>query len=266
MAERHRPADHPALHTPHRLRHRSRGVEALHADDARPGRRSCPTCARSTWAAASRWGGCPRSRRSTWPTWARTCATSSWPSSRGTAGASRLEIEPGTYLVANAGAVVATCIDVVDTGREGYLFAKLDTGMTEVTRPSLYGAQHPIDVLAERAGGGRGRLRRPVLRVGRHPHAGAGRPRGARPRGGCRAPRSATWWSSSGAGAYCAAMSTINYNSYPQRPRGDAGAGRHAAPAPAPPGAGRRLGRRGLTRVTPRLFDGSPKASSRSSA
>ncbi|HUG37659.1 MAG TPA: hypothetical protein VML54_11950, partial [Candidatus Limnocylindrales bacterium] len=59
-----------------------------------------------------------------------------------------LEIEPGTYLVAQAGAVVATCVDVVDTGRDGYLFAKLDTGMTEVTRPSLYGAQHPIDVLA----------------------------------------------------------------------------------------------------------------------
>src|SRR5207247_5051572 len=60
-----------------------------------------------------------------------------------------LEIEPGTYLVANAGSVVATCVDVVDTGRDGYLFAKLDTGMPEVTRPSLYGAQHPIDVVAE---------------------------------------------------------------------------------------------------------------------
>src|SRR5262245_719085 len=58
-----------------------------------------------------------------------------------------LEIEPGTYLVARAGAVVATCVDVVDTGKDGYRFAKLDTGMTEITRPSLYGAQHPIDVL-----------------------------------------------------------------------------------------------------------------------
>src|SRR5204863_457749 len=28
-----------------------------------------------------------------------------------------LEIEPGTYLVATAGSVVATCVDVVDTGR-----------------------------------------------------------------------------------------------------------------------------------------------------
>src|SRR5207247_1730084 len=58
-------------------------------------------------------------------------------------------IEPGTYLVANAGVVVATCVDVVDTGQDGYLFAKLDAGMTEVTRASLYGAQHPIAVLAE---------------------------------------------------------------------------------------------------------------------
>ncbi|HET7343945.1 MAG TPA: diaminopimelate decarboxylase, partial [Methylomirabilota bacterium] len=34
------------------------------------------------------------------------------------------EIEPGTYLVANAGSIVASCVDVVDTGRDGYRFAK----------------------------------------------------------------------------------------------------------------------------------------------
>ena len=71
-----------------------------------------------------------------------------------------LEIEPGTFLVANAGYIVSTCVDVVDTGAAGYLFAKLDTGMTEVTRPSLYGAQHPITVLAsgrEEAGRASGR-------------------------------------------------------------------------------------------------------------
>ena len=48
--------------------------------------------------------------------------------------------------------------DVHRRGRhraEGYRFAKLDTGMTEVTRPSLYGAQHPINVLvARRSPGG----------------------------------------------------------------------------------------------------------------
>jgi hypothetical protein len=62
------------------------------------------------------------------------------------------EIEPGTYLLALAGAVVASCIDVVDTGKDGYRFAELDTGMTEVARPSLYGAQHPIDILTPAPG------------------------------------------------------------------------------------------------------------------
>ena len=71
-----------------------------------------------------------------------------------------LEIEPGTFLVANAGVIVASCVDVVDTGAEGYVFAKLDAGMPEITRPSLYGAQHPIDVLA------RGREQAAVVFVG----------------------------------------------------------------------------------------------------
>src|SRR5713101_5814212 len=46
-----------------------------------------------------------------------------------------LEIEPGTFLVANAGTIVASCIDVVGTGAEGYLFGKLDAGMPELPRP-----------------------------------------------------------------------------------------------------------------------------------
>jgi diaminopimelate decarboxylase len=129
----------------------------------------------------------------------------------------RLEIEPGTYLVAAAGAVVATCVDVVDTGREGYLFAKLDTGMTEVTRPSLYGAQHPIDVLAS------GREPAEVVFVGPCCESGdiltpaPGDPEALAPRWVGR-PRIGDLVVVGGAGAYCAAMSTINYNSYPQAP------------------------------------------------
>jgi len=128
-----------------------------------------------------------------------------------------LEIEPGTYLVAQAGAVVATCIDVVDTGRDGYLFAKLDTGMTEVTRPSLYGAQHPIDVMAT------GREAAEVVFVGPCCESGdiltpaPGDPEGLGPRWVSR-PRVGDLVIVGGAGAYCAAMSTINYNSYPQAP------------------------------------------------
>ena len=139
----------------------------------------------------------------------------------GTGRALHLEIEPGTYLVARAGAVVASCIDVVDTGREGYRFAKLDTGMTEVTRPSLYGAQHPIDVLPP--DGDRGRERAAVVFVGPCCESGdiltpaPGDPEALAPRW-VPMPRIGDLVVVGGAGAYCAAMSTINYNSYPQAP------------------------------------------------
>lgn len=128
-----------------------------------------------------------------------------------------VEIEPGTYLVANAGLVVATCVDVVDTGKKGFLFAKLDTGMTEVTRPSLYGAQHPIDVLVQ------GREAAAVVFVGPCCESGdiltpaPGDPEALGPRWVPR-PQIGDLVVVSGAGAYCAAMSTVNYNSYPRAP------------------------------------------------
>lgn len=59
----------------------------------------------------------------------------------------KLEIEPGTFLVANAGSLVATIHDIADTGKDGHTFLKVDTGMTEIMRPSLYGAQHPLVVV-----------------------------------------------------------------------------------------------------------------------
>lgn len=61
----------------------------------------------------------------------------------------KLEIEPGTFLVANAGSLVTTIHDISDTGEGGHTFLKIDGGMTEVMRPSLYGAQHPIVVVNE---------------------------------------------------------------------------------------------------------------------
>jgi diaminopimelate decarboxylase len=128
-----------------------------------------------------------------------------------------LEIEPGTFLVANAGAIVASCVDVVDTGAEGYLFAKLDAGMPEITRPSLYGAQHPIDVLA------RGRAQAATIFVGPCCESGdiltpaPGDPEALAPRWVPR-PQIGDLVVIGGAGAYCAGMATINYNSYPQAP------------------------------------------------
>jgi len=128
-----------------------------------------------------------------------------------------LEIEPGTFLVANAGVIVASCVDVVDTGADGYAFAKLDAGMPEITRPSLYGAQHPIDVLA------RGREQAAVVFVGPCCESGdiltpaPGDPEALAPRWVPR-PQIGDLVVVGGAGAYCAGMATINYNSYPQAP------------------------------------------------
>jgi diaminopimelate decarboxylase len=128
-----------------------------------------------------------------------------------------LEIEPGTFLVARAGAVVATCVDVVDTGRDGYLFAKLDTGMPEVTRPSLYGAQHPIEVLAINRAEAKVVFVGPCCESGDILTPAPGDPEALAPRPVPR-PEIGDLVVVGGAGAYCAGMATINYNSYPQAP------------------------------------------------
>ena len=52
----------------------------------------------------------------------------------------KLEIEPGTFLLAHACSLVSNIQDVTSTGKEGYRFLKLNSGMTEILRPSLYGA------------------------------------------------------------------------------------------------------------------------------
>lgn len=61
-----------------------------------------------------------------------------------------MEIEPGTFLVAEAGSLLCRVQDIVSTRSvfdgtvSGYDFIKLNAGMNDVLRPSLYGAQHPI--------------------------------------------------------------------------------------------------------------------------
>src|SRR3989344_8539143 len=55
-----------------------------------------------------------------------------------------IEIEPGTRAVASAVYLASRAMDIVDTGKNGYTFVKLDVGMPHITRPMLYGAQHPI--------------------------------------------------------------------------------------------------------------------------
>ncbi|HSL32400.1 MAG TPA: diaminopimelate decarboxylase [Candidatus Limnocylindrales bacterium] len=56
----------------------------------------------------------------------------------------RLAIEPGRFLVARAGWLVARVLHVRDRGRRQVV---LDAGMTELIRPALYGARHGIVAL-----------------------------------------------------------------------------------------------------------------------
>ena len=141
-----------------------------------------------------------------------------------------LEIEPGTFLVANCGILLARVQDVTDTGPAGRNFLKLDTGMTELLRPSLYGAQHPSEIIfadaaadAANIGAFAARPERDYILVGHCCESGdliscaPGEPETLSPR---RHPetRIGDLCLIGGAGAYCAAMSAKNYNSFPEAP------------------------------------------------
>jgi diaminopimelate decarboxylase len=137
----------------------------------------------------------------------------------------RLEIEPGTYLVAMAGAVVSTIQDIVKTtGDSGHTFLKLDSGMTDVLRPSLYGAIHPMTLLP---GSGKvsdvGSNVEDVVVVGHCCESGdlmtpkPGAPEELAERT-LRKAEIGDILVMDGCGAYCSGMSTKNYNSFPESP------------------------------------------------
>lgn len=129
-----------------------------------------------------------------------------------------LEVEPGTYLVANAASLVSTVIDVIDTGPAGNHFIKTDTGMTEVLRPSLYGAQHPIVVVPRTPAQ---RATRDYLVVGHCCESGdvltpePGNPEGLKARTLLVA-EPGDVVVIEGAGAYCSGMASKNYNTFPE--------------------------------------------------
>lgn len=58
----------------------------------------------------------------------------------------RLAVEPGRFLVARAGWIVATVLHVRERG-DAERVVVLDAGMTELIRPMLYGAEHPVVAL-----------------------------------------------------------------------------------------------------------------------
>lgn len=58
----------------------------------------------------------------------------------------RLAVEPGRFLVAAAGWIVGSVLHVRDRG-DGERVVVIDAGMTELIRPAMYGATHPIRAL-----------------------------------------------------------------------------------------------------------------------
>ena len=128
----------------------------------------------------------------------------------------KLEIEPGTYLSANCGTLIAEVDDVVDTGENGYDFLKLNTGMDTITRPALYGSEHPIVVLNDSD------KTKDYVICGHCCESGdvftvddsdTILPRTV------KEAQIGDLVVIEGAGAYCAAMSLKNYNSFPTTPQ-----------------------------------------------
>jgi diaminopimelate decarboxylase len=129
-----------------------------------------------------------------------------------------LEIEPGTFMVANAGSLISQVQDISHTGEQGFTFLKLDTGLTEIMRPSLYGSQHPIIVI-----GSSSKVTREYVVIGHTCETGdllTPKP------GHTDIPDARVLEEASigdlvvieGTGAYCASMSATGYNSFPTAP------------------------------------------------
>lgn len=125
-----------------------------------------------------------------------------------------LEIEPGTWLVAHSGTLLAEVVDIVDTGADGHTFLRLNTGMNDIIRPSMYGAQHRIELLTD------GEETAEYVVVGHNCETGdiltpaPGDPEGLEPRTMKKA-RIGDTVAIYDTGAYCRSFAVHGYNSFP---------------------------------------------------
>ena len=126
----------------------------------------------------------------------------------------KLEIEPGTWLVAHAGTLIAEIVDIVNTGPDGHTFLRLNTGMNDFIRPSMYGAQHKMEVLSDDS------EKMEYVVVGHNCETGdilttaPGDSEGLEPRLLTKA-KIGDKLVIYDTGAYCASFSTKGYNSFP---------------------------------------------------
>lgn len=140
-----------------------------------------------------------------------------------------MEVEPGTYIMANSCYLVTAVIDVKATGADGFEFLVCDGGMEVNARPLLYGSRHPFFVVrgdgtvasSEFDLGGLDPVRDLRVVVGRCCESGDSQSLDAE---GHIVPRLMAEASVGdflvigGCGAYCSAMAPFNYNSHTQAP------------------------------------------------
>eukprot|EP01006_Ploeotia_vitrea_P045053 TRINITY_DN66893_c6_g1_i2.p1 TRINITY_DN66893_c6_g1~~TRINITY_DN66893_c6_g1_i2.p1 ORF type:complete len:436 (+),score=43.94 TRINITY_DN66893_c6_g1_i2:29-1309(+) len=135
-----------------------------------------------------------------------------------------LEVEPGTALVADTGVILTTVQDMTSTKNSptdevGFDFLKVDAGMTDILRPTVYASQHPIEVLKGSPSTGK----TPVVVVGHCCESGdlitpsPDDPSEVATRNLDRA-NIGDMLVIGYTGAYCSAMSAKNYNSFPEAP------------------------------------------------
>ncbi|GLU48687.1 diaminopimelate decarboxylase [Nocardiopsis ansamitocini] len=151
--------------------------------------------------------------------WARVVADELTTFAEETGRRLRIEVEPGTFLTALSGALVTRVIDRTDTGSEGQTFLKINSGLTEIARPSYYGVTHPlVSVPAE------GPLRTEVEKcnvVGHCCIAGdvltaVYQPEEALAPASLGRTEIGDYLVIERAGSYCSSMSMKNFNSYPE--------------------------------------------------
>jgi diaminopimelate decarboxylase len=155
----------------------------------------------------------------------------------------KMEVEPGNYVVALAGYILTTVIDKKITGSEGLNFIVLDGGMETNARPLLYAARHPFYVLSQSGSllssefdesiGSNGKAANgkdtdgkaadgyEAVPVGRCCESGDSQsldPSGLNLPRKMAEPEIGDFFVIGGAGAYCSAMSPMNYNSHVQSP------------------------------------------------
>ncbi len=139
-----------------------------------------------------------------------------------------MEVEPGTYIVANCGFIITKVVDKKQTGKDGFKFLILDGGMEVNTRPLLYGSKHPFYMVSNN-----GQLifnefhksdytdLEMIVPVGICCESGDSQSLDEEghivPRL-MKDPKIEDYFIIGGAGAYCSSMSPFNYNSHLQVP------------------------------------------------